>query len=379
MRLLITMDFPPREGGLQTWAFELARHLHLLGGPITVLARRPTAANRAFDRRLSFPVQRMGGHDWDHYGHFYVAYYLLKFLALRGSKPLVYATHWKTGLVPAMLGSLIGMKVLIGAHGLEILKEKGILRRWLIRQAFRQAHRGIAVSSFARQALIRLGVPKEKLARIPNGVDVERFRPGERSSTLISRHHLQDRKVILTLARLVPRKGQDQVIRALPMVLRKVPEAIYLVAGKGGDESRLRALADSLGLGARVIFCGYVPADEVVDYYRLADVYIMASREIEETGDVEGFGISFLEAGACRVPVIGGRSGGVSDAVIDGVTGLLVDPSNPDRIAEAIIRVLTNEEYAEQLASAARRRIVENLQWEHMARRCMRLEGDRRE
>jgi phosphatidylinositol alpha-1,6-mannosyltransferase len=378
MRLLITMDFPPREGGLQTWAFELARHLHRLGGPVTVLARKPTAANRAFDRRLSFPVWRMGGHDWDHYGHLYVAYYLLKFLALRGHKPLVYATHWKTGLVPAVLGSLIGMKVLIGAHGLEILKEKGILQRWLIRQAFRHAHRGIAVSSFARQALIRLGVPEAKLVRIPNGVDTKTFCPGKRPSDLIGRYHLEDRKVILTLARLVPRKGQDQVIRALPAVLQKVPDAVYLVAGKGGDEARLRALADSLGLGGRVIFCGYVPADEVVDHYRLADVYVMASREIEETGDVEGFGISFLEAGACRVPVIGGRSGGVSDAVIDGVTGLVVDPEDPDRIAGAIVRLLTDEEYAGRLASAARRRIVENLQWEHMAHRCLRLEGGHR-
>jgi phosphatidylinositol alpha-1,6-mannosyltransferase len=375
MRLLITMDFPPREGGLQTWAFQLARHLHRLGGPITVLAKKPTPGNRAFDRRLGFPVWRMGGHDWDRYGHLYVAYYLLKFCLLRGSKPLVYATHWKTGLVPALLSPVTGMKVLIGAHGLEILKEKGPLRRWLIRLAFRRAHRGIAVSSFARQALIGLGVPEDKLVRIPNGVDVNRFRPRKRSPALVSRYGLQGRKVILTLARLVPRKGQDQVIRALPRILREVPEALYLVAGKGGDESRLRALADSLDVGGRVIFCGYVPSDEVVDHYNLADVYVMASREIEETGDVEGFGISFLEAGACRVPVIGGRSGGIADAVVDGETGLLVDPLDPDRVAEAIIRLLTDEAFARGLAGAARQRIVQSLQWEHMARRCMRLEG----
>jgi len=378
MRLLITMDFPPREGGLQTWAFQLASHLHRLGGPITVLARKPTADNRAFDRRLNFPVWRMGGHDWDRYGHLYVAYYLLKFLAVRGGRPVVYATHWKTGLVPALLGSLTGMKVLIGAHGLEILKEKRSWRRWIIRQAFRHAHRGIAVSSFARQALIDLGVSAEKLVRIPNGVDVDRFCPGQKPAALLSDYRLQGKKIILTLARLVPRKGQDQVIRALPKVLREVPDVVYLLAGKGGDESRLKALVDSLGLGDHVIFSGYVPPGKVADYYRLADVYVMASREIEETGDVEGFGISFLEAGACRVPVIGGRSGGVSDAVVDGVTGLLIDPVNPDQIAGAIVRLLTDRSFAAKLASAGRRRVVESLQWGHMAQRCIRMEDESR-
>ncbi len=376
MRLLITMDFPPKEGGLQTWAFELARHLHQRGGSITVLARKPTASHRAYDRRLSFPVWRMSGHDWDHYGHFYVAYYLMKFLTIRGLVPVVYATHWKLGLVPALLGSLVGMKVIIGAHGMEILKEKGAFRKRLIRLAFSRAHRGITVSRFTQRELIRLGVPAEKLVWIPNGVDVEKFHPKEKSSALMRKYRLDGKKVILTLARLVPRKGQDQVIRALPRVLREVPDAVYILAGKGGDEFRLRALADSLGLEGRVIFTGYVPAGQLVDYYNLADIYIMASREIEKTGDVEGFGISFLEAGACGVPVIGGRSGGVGDAVIDGVTGLLVDPLDPGQIAGAMIHLLTDEVLAGRLASAGRRRIAAGLQWHHMAQRCIQLEGE---
>jgi len=376
MRLLITMDFPPKEGGLQTWAFELARHLHRMGGSLTVLARQPTASHRAYDRRLSFPVWRMSGHDWNRYGHFYVAYYLMKFLASRGLKPMVYATHWKLGLVPALLGSLVGMKVIIGAHGMEILKEKGAFRKRLIRQAFSRAHRGITVSRFTRRALVRLGVPARKLVWIPNGVDVEKFHPKEKSSALIRKYRLEGKKVILTLARLVPRKGQDQVIRALPGVLREVPNAVYILAGKGGDEVRLRALAESLGLEGRVIFTGYVPAGQLVDYYNLADIYIMASREIEETGDVEGFGISFLEAGACGVPVIGGRSGGVGDAIVDGVTGLLVDPLDPDQIAAALIHLLTDQVSAGRLASAARRRVVEHLQWHHMARKCIQLESE---
>jgi phosphatidylinositol alpha-1,6-mannosyltransferase len=376
MRLLITEDFPPKEGGLQSLAYELARNLHLLDGPITVLARKATRRNRIFDHRLSFPVWRMGGHDWSRYGHVYVAYYLAKFLLTQGIKPVVYATHWKVGLVPALLAPLTGMKVLIGAHGMEILKETKRLRQRLIRLAYCRAHRGMAVSQYTRHALIRLGVPPEKVAFVPNGVDVEVFRPREKLIPLVRRYGLEDKKVILTLARLVPRKGQDQVIRALPQVLQEVPNVVYLLAGEGGDEARLRTLVRSLGLAHRVHFTGYVPSEQLVDYYNLADVYIMTSREIGETGDVEGFGITFLEASACQVPVIGGRSGGIPNAVVDGDTGILVDPEDTDQIASALLRVLTDELYARRLGREGRRRVVGSLQWHHMARRCLQLERE---
>jgi len=376
MRLLITEDFPPKEGGLQRWAFELARNFQILGGPITVMARRATLRNRVFDRRQSFSVWRMGGHDWNRYGHLYVAYYLAKFLLTTGIKPVVYATNWKVGLVPVLLGSVARMKVIIGAHGLEILKEKRGLRRRLIRMAFCRAHRGVAVSQYTRQTLIRLGVPEEQVVFIPNGVDVEIFRPREKSTQLIHRYGLKGKKVILTLARLVARKGQDQVIKALPQVLGSVPQAVYVVVGQGHNQARLQELVRSLGLTGRVIFAGYVPDDELVDHYNLADVYIMASREIEEQGDVEGFGITFLEAGACQVPVIGGRSGGIPDAILNGQTGLLVDPLDVGEIAEALISLLTDQDLAFRLGQRGRQRIVEQLQWRQIARRFIRLERD---
>lgn len=376
MRLLITEDFPPKEGGLQIWAFELARNLYALDGPLTVLARKATPRNRAFDRRQSFPIWRMGGHDWNRYRDLYVAYYLAKFLLTHGTKPTIYATHWKVGLVPALLASCLGMKVIIGAHGMEILQEKKPSRQRLIRLAFCRAHRGVAVSQFTRQLLVQLGVPQDKIAVVPNGVDVKVFCPREKSASLVRRYGLEGKKVILTLARLVARKGQDQVIRALPQVIQKVPTAIYLLAGQGSDEPRLRVLARSLGLLDRVIFVGYVSEDQLVDHYNLADVYVMPSREIGEKGDVEGFGITFLEAGACGLPVVGGRSGGVPDAVLDGETGILVDSGGRDQLAGALVRLLTDKSYAHRLGQRGRQRVVEALQWRHMAERCLQLERE---
>ena len=118
MKLLISQDFPPREGGLSTWTLELAKNLNDLDGPITIMARGVNPQNRACDRRLGFPIWRMAGHHWSRYGHLYVAYYLAKFLLTKGIIPIVYATRWNEGLVPALLAPLVGMKVIIGAHGM---------------------------------------------------------------------------------------------------------------------------------------------------------------------------------------------------------------------------------------------------------------------
>jgi phosphatidylinositol alpha-1,6-mannosyltransferase len=224
--------------------------------------------------------------------------------------------------------------------------------------------------------LIQLGVPPRKVVFVPNGVAAEIFRPAGKSAALVKRYGLKGKKVILTLARLVVRKGQDQVIRALPRVIQRVPQAVYLLAGQGGDEPRLRNLARSLNLHDRCIFTGYISEDELVDHYNLADVYIMPSREIGEKGDVEGFGITFLEAGACGKPVVGGRSGGVPDAVVDGQTGILVDPTDVDQIAEVLSQLLTDEPYARRLGQGGRQRVLETLQWRHIAQRCLQLEEE---
>jgi phosphatidylinositol alpha-1,6-mannosyltransferase len=166
------------------------------------------------------------------------------------------------------------------------------------------------------------------------------------------------------------------VIRALPRVIQKIPTAVYLVAGQGPEEPRLRVLARSLGIQDRVIFTGYVPEDQLVDHYNLADVYIMASREIEKEGDVEGFGITFLEAGACGLPVVGGRSGGIPDAILSEQTGLLVDPEDQGQIASTLVRILADESYARRLGYGGRKRVVETLQWRHTAERCLRIEKE---
>jgi hypothetical protein len=140
VKLLISQDFLPRVSGLSSWALELAKNLNDLNGPITIMARGVSPQNRACGRCLGFPIWRMAGHHWSRYGHLYVAYYLAKFLLAKGIMPIVYATRWNEGLVPALMAPLMGMKVIIGAHGIDVIKVNKPFRRCLIRAAFCRAH-----------------------------------------------------------------------------------------------------------------------------------------------------------------------------------------------------------------------------------------------
>jgi phosphatidylinositol alpha-1,6-mannosyltransferase len=162
--------------------------------------------------------------------------------------------------------------------------------------------------------------------------------------------------VVLCVGRLVERKGQDVLIRSLPQVAAAVPEVLCVLAGSGADRSRLEELARDLGVADRVCFLGFVPETELPGCYAAADVFAMPSRYLPSAGDVEGFGIVFLEANAAGVPVVGGRSGGVEEAVRDGYTGLLVDPEDPAAVAGALTRLLQDEGLRRQLGAQGRER-----------------------
>jgi phosphatidylinositol alpha-1,6-mannosyltransferase len=162
--------------------------------------------------------------------------------------------------------------------------------------------------------------------------------------------------VLLTLARLIDRKGQDTVIRALPRVLRDVPDLVYVLAGQGSYREALEALARECGVADHVVFAGFVADADVPDVYAAADLYGMLSREGRDTGDIEGFGITYLEASAAGLPVLAGRSGGTADAVEEGVSGLLVDPESVEAVADAIVSLLRDRAKARAMGQAGRLR-----------------------
>jgi phosphatidylinositol alpha-1,6-mannosyltransferase len=230
----------------------------------------------------------------------------------------------------------------------------------------------VAVSAFTRSRVAALpGVRPERVLVFPNGVDSARYRPGLDVSELRGRLGLRDEKVVLTLARVVERKGHDTVIRSLPEVLGVIPDVRYVIAGAADAATmrRLRTLVSELQLGDRVLFTGFVAPHETALFYNLCDVYAMPSRELRSKGDTEGFGITFLEANACGKPVVAGRSGGVMDAVEEGETGLLVDPNDPDAVAGALIRFLAHPGFARKIGEQGRRRVLEAYTWDTISAR----------
>lgn len=231
----------------------------------------------------------------------------------------------------------------------------------------REAAAVIAVSSFARDEVLKRGAISERVHVITNGVDTGRFSPGHKSQRVLRLHAIQDRKLLLSITRLEERKGVDLVIRALPRLLISDPSITYLVVGDGSYRPRLESIAREAGVAHRVIFCGAISHDseELIEYYRTADIFVLPNRKLA-SGEAEGFGLVFLEASSCGKPVIGGKTGGVPDAVDDGQTGVLVSGESAEEFAEAVERILRNPDLAYEMGKRGRDRSLA-CTWERKA------------
>ncbi len=243
-----------------------------------------------------------------------------------------------------LLKRLLGIPYINYIHGEEITTE--VPYRLFGRRRRHYLHNAsavVAVSEFTRRALIdKMGVAPERITLIVNGVDAERFHPGPKPQALLERYGLAGKRVLLTVGRLVERKGIDTTIRALPRVLRRCPDARYLIVGTGDYRPALEALAAAQDVQQQVIFAGRVPHDELVAHYQLCDLFVMPNRELANH-DTEGFGLVFLEANACSKAVVAGRAGGVVEAVRHGETGLNVDGNDLDAVADAITELLLDD------------------------------------
>lgn len=195
----------------------------------------------------------------------------------------------------------------------------------------------VSVSETTKQRFLRWAkLDGDKGFLLPNAVDLSYYGPGPKDTALLNRYGLADKTVLMTLGRLASSeryKGFDEVLESLPALIKKIPNVAYLIAGDGQDRQRLEEKAKSLGLDERVVFAGFVLEAEKADHYRLADAYVMPSRG-------EGFGIVFLEAMACGVPVVASKVDGSREAVRDGKLGILVDPDDLEEIRAAIIETL---------------------------------------
>lgn len=381
--LIVTQDFPPEQGGIQTYVLELARGFLARGHTVRVIC--PGSAKDANPLPGLKDLVRLKVAS--SFLFLPLLTYLPRYLRRNPSVTHVLYAQWQSAaaawlvtarrasVVPAGRASLSAMpgtrKSFCLVHGRELLTSVfGPLAPWFMRRAFGGLDAAFPNSNEVLRLTRDRAAPRCPLHLVHPGVDPELFRPVD-ARFLRERYGLGDAPVIVSITRMVARKNLRRLIEALPGVRERVPGALMVLAGTGPEREALMQRAADLGLKDAVRFPGRIADGEMAAHYSLGDVFALPSLSSEK--DVEGFGIVYLEAGACEVPVVGGRAGGVPDAVAEGETGLLVDPENTGKLTEALAELLLDRARGREMGRKARLRIQAGFTWSAAADRVLSL------
>lgn len=375
--LIFTVDYRPYlVSGIATYTYEIAINLHNLGEDIIVLAPSMKGA-REFDKKQNFKTIRFPNILFlrELLLFLYVPFFVKKYRI----KNIINIMWFPCGVISLFTYFLFRTPYFVCAMAAEIaenvkvhpsLKHKIRSRlKFLKKLSFIKAKKIFSISSYTKKMLIEQGVDSNKIIIIPGGVNIKDFNPSIDTSEIIKKYNLKNKKIILTVARLDFYKGIDTVIKSLKKIILNIPDIVYIIIGEGPEENNLKKLVKEFGLEENVVFAGVVPQKDIGQYYSACDLFIMASQEIKESGEIEGFGIVYLEANACGKPVIGGRTGGTIDAIIDGETGILLNPKSEEEISQAIIKLLSDVVYAKRLGENGRKRVENELTWDKIAER----------
>lgn len=366
--LVVTNDFPPRVGGINDYVAQLVRRL--APGAVTVFASTwPGAA--AFDATFPQRVVR-----WPARTLLPTPAVLAALSELvRRDRPdiVVFGAALPLAYLGEPLQRRFGVPYAAFTHGLELAATRVPGLRAFLRRLGRSAALLTTVSHFVRERLVPFVGPRTRLEMLPSGVDVSAFHPSVASDEVRARHSLGEGPIVCCVSRLVPRKGQDQLIRVLPRLQREWPSVRLLIVGRGSDEPRLKRLVHTHGMVEHVAFAGEVPYAELPAYFRVGDVFAMPCRTRFAGLETEGLGAVYLQAAAVGRPCVGGLAGGAPEAVRDGETGVVVDGANLDAIASAVGGLLRQPARARAMGRAGADWVHGELTWDHMAERLRTL------
>ncbi|MEV0534431.1 glycosyltransferase family 4 protein [Kitasatospora sp. NPDC050463] len=379
--LIVTNDFPPRQGGIETFVHAMATRLPA-DEVVVLTSDEPGAA--AHDATLPFPVVRARARLLLPTGR--VTRRAAEIARAHGCDRVWFgAAAPLAAMAPGLRRQAPGIaRTVATTHGHEIWWARTPGARRLLRRIGDSVDVVTYLGEYTRSRIAPVLGPRARLERLVPGVDTDRFRPATadgttathatHGTTATDEAGATTGPVILCVARLVPRKGQDALIRALPLIRRTTPGAVLVLVGRGPDERRLRALARRHTEPGSVVFTGGREHAATPAYYAAADVFAMPCRTRRAGLEAEGLGIVFLEAAAAGLPVVAGRSGGAPDAVLDGVTGAVVDGRSPAAVAAAVVRVLgAPAADRARMGAAGRRWVREEWSWEASARRLAEL------
>ncbi|MBC2904536.1 glycosyltransferase family 4 protein [Streptomyces cupreus] len=375
--LILTNDFPPRPGGIQAFLHNMA--LRLDPERLVVYAstwkrgREGVEATAAFDAEQPFTVVRDSTTMLLPTPR--VTRRAVGLLREHGCTSVWFGAAAPLGLMAPALRRAGARRLVATTHGHEAGWAQLPASRQLLRRIGDSTDTITYLGEYTRSRIATAlsSSAASRMVQLPPGVDEKTFHPESGGTEVRARLGLTDRPVIVCVSRLVPRKGQDTLILAMPRILAKEPDAVLLIVGGGPYEQDLRRLAHETGVARSVHFTGAVPWSELPAHYGAGDVFAMPCRTRRRGLDVEGLGIVYLEASATGLPVVAGDSGGAPDAVLDGETGWVVRGGSPDQAADRIVTLLGDAELRRRMGERGREWVEEKWRWDLLAERLKEL------
>ena len=381
--LVVTNDFGPRSGGIETFIHGLltqASKNQQRNFVVLTSLQTPQSEVTKFDQKMweenrikvirdtakvLLPTPRLAKKAID----LFVAH---------KCENVIFGASAPLGLLAKSLRKAGAKHIVALTHGHEVWWARMPLFSATLRRIGAQADQMTYLGEFTRGAVANalLREDHSKLVHLPPGVDLSHFAPAAKSVELQKKWGIEDAPVIVSIGRLVARKGSDQLIKAMPEVLQQFPKSKLLLVGTGNYQKRLEKLVCNLKVQDSVIFTGRVEHDLLPDYYRLGDIFAAPCRSRYGGLEVEGLGIVYLEASACGVPVIAGKSGGAPDAVLDGKTGLLVNGRDHREVGAALIKLLSDLPLRQKMGADGRVWMEQLWSWEGIGARFEEIISD---
>lgn len=371
--LFVTNDFGPRAGGIETFVIGLIERRPFAQ---TIVYTSAQAGSEAYDAawKSDFGVTVIRDRTKILLPTPRVARNLARIIKETNIQVAAFGAAAPLGLLSASMKRAGVRKTVALTHGHEVWWAKVFPFNYALRKIGASVDSLTYLGEFTQQAIARSlsKASAQKMVKIAPGIDVDHFSP-KNSTQLRKELKLENKRVIVSVGRLVHRKGQDHLIQAMPEILKSIPDAHILMVGQGPYLSHLEQLVEKLNLVDHVSFIGRIQYAQLPQYICAGDIFAMPSRSRFFGLEVEGLGIVYLEASACGLPVIAGSSGGAPDAVVDGVTGIVVDGENDQEIAAAAIKLLHDLAGSKAMGLAGREWIIENWRWEIWSERFNKL------
>ena len=359
--LLVTNDLGPRAGGIETFVLGL---IEGLPKDSLIIYTSSQKGDKAFDAQL---LEKFGAVVIRDRAKMLlptprITRKAVKILKQQQIKNVWFGAAAPLALMAGKLRSAGASNIVALTHGHEVWWAKIPILKSMLKKIIKDVDHLGYLGDFTKGEIAKISNQPQKFLQIAPGIDTQHFAPKIARGDLIEKYRLDGRRVIVSVGRLVHRKGQDELVKAMPKILEQFPDAILLFVGEGPIKQMLFNSAKQLGVLPKVVFAGRVSHHDLPDYICLGEIFAMPVRSRFSGLEVEGLGIVYLEASACGLPVIVGNSGGAVDAVLDKKTGLLVDGTKSDQIADAICELLANPERAKQMGAAGRDWVINNWQ-----------------